>query len=403
MTDKTGELPLVIPISILEEYFQCSICLNNMTDTMTTVCGHRYCGKCIQEWVDRNHNCPCCNSSVNSIQLIKDHQFDSLIGEVEAEKTKAEANYFENLINSATKSSNDFSDRKFSPVEEVLKKHLRQSLTSHEKYFQSLRLEFTQRMQMLERDTERALQTLMFDGLSPTEVQLQTAEMESRLTSQKDALTDQLERCMDQVADAYDRYLTNHIPMLEILPVKVSVYVIDKNLHIPDVTIKASDDITHIQTVIEKTLNLRGDPLIRWGCEGRVYLVGPLSGDNSCDLQKVLADPDCIESFPDIHLLTWHCRPVLQYSMKPGSQIVVKGCFKCESDLPKICFVQKYKEQGPHPVDYFSCKNCGFNWICKSCVQICHQGHEVSAHVLNHKPTWACCYCPKKKKCQLLT
>lgn len=41
--------------------------------------------------------------------------------------------------------------------------------------------------------------------VSIVEVQLQTAEMESRLTSQKDALTDQLERCMDQVADAYDR------------------------------------------------------------------------------------------------------------------------------------------------------------------------------------------------------
>ncbi|XP_067667122.1 uncharacterized protein [Haliotis asinina] len=403
MTDKTGELPLVIPISILEEYFQCSICLNNMTDTMTTVCGHRYCGKCIQEWVDRNRNCPCCNSTVNSVQLIKDHQFDSLIGEVQSEKSKAEATYFDNLINSAANSASDFTDRKLSPIEEVLKKHLRQGLTAHEKYFQSLRLEFAQRMQTLERETERALQTLMLEGLSPTEVQLQTAEMESRLTSQKEALTDQLQLCIDRVADAYDRYLTDHIPTLTILPVKVSVYIVDKNLHIPDITIKAFDDITHVQTVIENTLKDRGDPLIRWGCEGGVYLVGPLSGDNRGDLQKVLDDPDCVESFPDIHLLTWHSRPVLQYNMKPGSEIVVKGCFKCESDLPKICFVQKYKEQGPHPVDYFSCKKCGFNWICRSCVQICHQGHDVSTHVLNHKPTWACCYCPKKKKCQLLS
>ena len=50
-----------------------------MKDTHMTKCGHRYCGKCIIEWVDRQHKCPCCNTGLDREQLFKDHQFDSLI------------------------------------------------------------------------------------------------------------------------------------------------------------------------------------------------------------------------------------------------------------------------------------------------------------------------------------
>lgn len=44
-----------------------------------TVCGHRYCEKCITEWVNRQHKCPCCNHPLTVDQLIKDHQFDSML------------------------------------------------------------------------------------------------------------------------------------------------------------------------------------------------------------------------------------------------------------------------------------------------------------------------------------
>lgn len=67
-------------VAVLEEYFQCSICLNTMQAAMMTSCGHRYCNKCIGEWVDRHHNCPCCNGALDRTRLVKDHQFDGLIG-----------------------------------------------------------------------------------------------------------------------------------------------------------------------------------------------------------------------------------------------------------------------------------------------------------------------------------
>ena len=45
---------------------------------------------------------------------------------------------------------------------------------------------------------------------------------------------------------------------------------------------------------------------------------------------------------------------------KPGSQIVVCGSLKLESDLPKKCFVEVFKKGEGQKVDYFSCQDCGF-------------------------------------------
>ena len=50
---------------------------------------------------------------------------------------------------------------------------------------------------------------------------------------------------------------------------------------------------------------------------------------------------------------------------KPGSQIVVYGSMKLQSDLPKKCFVEVFKKGEGQKVDYFSCQDCGFKckWV----------------------------------------
>jgi hypothetical protein len=39
--------------------------------------------------------------------------------------------------------------------------------------------------------------------------------------------------------------------------------------------------------------------------------------------------------------------------------------------------------------------------VCEACAKECHKGHTVVNYMPNHKPTWACCYCPKNRKCQI--
>ena len=69
-----------------------------------------------------------------------------------------------------------------------------------------------------------------------------------------------------------------------------------------------------------------------------------------------------------------------------------------------VCFSVEFVSGADMVVDYFRCETCNLNWVCRRCSERCHSGHEVVPYILAHKPTWACCYCAKKKKkthCQL--
>ncbi|XP_022910567.1 TNF receptor-associated factor 6 isoform X2 [Onthophagus taurus] len=55
-------------ISAPEARFECPICLNWLRDPVLTSCGHRFCRRCIQPWLEDNPTCP-----VDNMKLQKDH------------------------------------------------------------------------------------------------------------------------------------------------------------------------------------------------------------------------------------------------------------------------------------------------------------------------------------------
>ena len=42
----------------------CSICLENITDCITTSCNHKFCKTCIYNWYHINKSCPLCRSVI---------------------------------------------------------------------------------------------------------------------------------------------------------------------------------------------------------------------------------------------------------------------------------------------------------------------------------------------------
>ena len=87
-----------------------------------------------------------------------------------------------------------------------------------------------------------------------------------------------------------------------------------------------------------------------------------------------------------------------------------------ESDRPQECMTLKYDRDPAATFNYFSCKSCKLNCklsigclvmnrfnigICESCKEGCHKDHELLPHLLNHRPTWACCYCMKNNLCKI--
>ncbi|XP_021358562.1 E3 ubiquitin-protein ligase TRIM62-like [Mizuhopecten yessoensis] len=393
------DLPLLVSVNALSDYLYCSICMNVMKETVMTSCGHRYCSRCIKEWVDRNHKCPCCNKAVTMTEVFKDHQFDCLIDAINQEKTKSEAKYFESLINSAVSESHTTTT--LSPIETVLKDHLKESLASHERYFQKLRNELNDQERRLEVACENTITDLASHGLSQEELTQQTTDLQNRLSHQKEALQDEMESCTKLVAESYNRYLTSHLPKLDVIPVKVGITILDKNMKVSDVVFKPADRIgDKVKASVEATMAARSDPVGEWPEELHFVLFGPFVKCSHFEMQQmvreILHDG---KVYQDVKVLDRQSRPVLEHSMKPGSEIAIYGKIILESDMPKKCFQQVFEEGNPQSVDYFCCKQCAFQWICRSCMEVCHQGHETVPYIMNHQPAWACCYCPKKKTC----
>ncbi|XP_064607813.1 tripartite motif-containing protein 75-like isoform X2 [Liolophura sinensis] len=395
------DLPLLVPISAFSDYIQCSICMTLLNNTHTTPCGHRYCEKCIKEWVDRQHKCPCCNHPLQNNQLMKDHQFDGLIACVLQEQDKSETQYFESLISKATSTTANETFSLQTPVENVLKKHLLSSLAAHEKFCQELKKEFISRTQKLEEGMKRTISELAQHGLSEEELQSQTEDLLKTLKRQKDGLSKDLESCVQLVATAYDKHLSNHIPTVDILPVKVSVFLLEKDVRLDNIQLKPTDSLSDIQEIVELSLAERNDPIVSMGDDVQWLVFGPFAKGSNWEMQAVAQD--IIEhgntNHPGVCVIQDKTMISVQYCIKPNSDLVVWGNVKCKSDLPKLCFVKLFSPGEQKSVDYFSCKQCGFNWVCRSCMEICHQGHNVVPYIMNHQPTWACCYCPKKKTC----
>ena len=86
-----------------------------------------------------------------------------------------------------------------------------------------------------------------------------------------------------------------------------------------------------------------------------------------------------------------------------NTKVVLKGKILFKSDAPLECLTLKYKKDDPEETkyNYYSCKACNVNWICEWCKEGCHSGHEVLPHILDHRPTWACCFCVKKGHCKI--
>ncbi|BFY98512.1 hypothetical protein BsWGS_01552 [Bradybaena similaris] len=378
-----SETQLQIPYDPIESHLQCSICLAVIRGAVLTHCGHRYCVRCITEWVERNHRCPCCNSSLTTQQFYYDVQFDSLVEDILHERDKAEQAYFDKMFSGDTKDSE--ASTSLCPFEDILKKHMKSSLVSHKRYFDTLRS-----------DCERKI-NLLNEGINTlTDVQNVSGASVDIL---KETMRNNLEESVRLASAAFDRYLTENVPSIEILPVTVSVYLADKNIRLPDIVIKPSDSLAVLKPIIEDAMLARSDQIVSWTDEsGTQLLFGPLSKSGTYNVADVTSN---IHNMHDVHQLTWTTRPIFQHHMQPGSEIVLHRVFKSESDLPQRCFVNTFNETGSQPTDYFSCLKCDVKWICKSCIQCCHAGHNVAPFVLRHTPTWACCYCPKKKLCMI--
>jgi len=199
-----------------------------------------------------------------------------------------------------------------------------------------------------------------------------TAECEFKIGEVEEAF----QRSIALLIQSYDEFLEKSSPAPQFLPVSVDIFIEDKGVKMPQISIKPTDTNKEIRKLVEAKFIKLGDPIISWSKENIVCL----------DAGTIIPSDDV---------------PIVQYHPMPGSKLVIKGRIICKSSAPKQCFKATYVKDANMVMDYFCCKTCGFNWICKSCSESCHKGHQVVPYIQNHKPSWACCYCVKKGTCTL--
>ena len=84
---------------IVQKFAECMICCETYKDPQITKCGHSFCRVCIEECVNRNHQCPECRMNLTKGDIIKNYNFGALLDEIIKQRDKEKQKFFEDLVN----------------------------------------------------------------------------------------------------------------------------------------------------------------------------------------------------------------------------------------------------------------------------------------------------------------
>jgi hypothetical protein len=198
------------------------------------------------------------------------------------------------------------------------------------------------------------------------------------------------------------------MPKPKLLPIRVNLILPSKNgLKIENVHVKPYDNVNDLFKIVEDFQVARQDPVLTWTKENlKVQLTGPLfqeeqkQGEENHDIGELGEAKGSLSQ--NLIIFDW-TQPFSTFNTMAGSTITFLGedFVAFNSDKPLECMTLNYDKDPAATFNYFSCKTCNTNWVCESCRDGCHQGHQLLPHLMNHRPTWACCYCMKKDLCKI--
>jgi len=215
-----------------------------------------------------------------------------------------------------------------------------------------------------------------------------------------------LARSCKLLSDSYEEYMKKTGPSPFLLPVSVTIRLRGRP-QFWELKLNSTDRLGIVLDIVKKKFSDLGDEFDQWefndneddGNEGGDDM--KIDNDNKIQLGllRPLADRDP-EKPLDIITNMEQC--LTELNVRQGTQIHVLTNFRLKSEAPRPCFTYNYQKEKQEKCDYYRCKTCGFNWVCQACSIQCHKGHELTPFMMGHVPSYACCYCVKKKKCKIL-
>lgn len=296
-------------------------------------------------------------------------------------KEESSKKYFESIINAGSNAPSDEpqaakgvveerSNKGLSPIETLFHKHLKKSLVSYEDYYKELKAYHdSSRLRLQSEYTNKMV-------ANPAQKEVLAAECNAMM-----AEVDQgFQQASNLLLEGYESYLIQIAPSPDNLPVTISLVIASRGIRFNNVIFKANNTLGDIREELERRMKEKGDAITAWAPNCSLMLKRNTGGDDV--------------------ILKEENKPLSHWRFPPGAQVHVVGDIQLASDQPPECFTLTFtRSPPPTSCDYYTCKDCKFNWICKSCAATCHKGHATAVYILGHQSTWACCYCMYSRSC----
>eukprot|EP01129_Flabellula_baltica_P013766 TRINITY_DN6460_c0_g1_i1.p1 TRINITY_DN6460_c0_g1~~TRINITY_DN6460_c0_g1_i1.p1 ORF type:complete len:377 (-),score=62.83 TRINITY_DN6460_c0_g1_i1:9-1139(-) len=364
-----------IPVVRLLDEFTCPICFEFIKECRITPCGHNFCDYCIKECLNLKHVCPVCNADCVVDTLVHNRQFDSILEIVSKEKEKSSNQYFDTLINH----DNDSGGQKFTPVETLFQSYMKKSLGTFQEYYKELEEKNEQSKEEIRRYYDKKMEA--YKKKSGKSEGRTIDKIVKRCDKRLEECEEKFQLSTDLLLKSYEDYLKNITPAPQYLPVNVILSIPSKGKKFSNIRVNRADTVLTIRDIFISEME-RIDPIDELGDDCHIVLVNSFHNEIG---DEIMLDSEYI--------------PILQYNPINNCTIELRGTVICKSDTPKKCFKNEFKEGAL--MDYFACADCKLNWICLACSETCHVGHNLVPYIKDHTATWACCYCPKSRKCKL--
>ncbi|KAN0011688.1 hypothetical protein ACTFIU_007254 [Dictyostelium citrinum] len=414
--EEDNELDLSIPVKSLLEDITCPICLNFIEECSTLSCGHNFCHKCVSECINRNHKCPLCNKAALKENIYRNHQFEKIIKIIRIEKEKSKTIYYDNLIAGASngkitttttsntnKNNNDNNNNNdkllnvnednsnSSPVEQLFKKYLKSSLISFESHYQDLSKPYNENVKKINSQMQENIDRVSGNTSTASMSEILIDQIRKEYQIKQDKLKADFKISTNYLLSSLEDYLKKAAVPPSFINIYTSIIIPERDIIFDHCSFKPTSCLSDIRATLVEKLNSRGDKFqfVSFNDDSHFVALKPASMliDGSDSNEIKLID---------------ELKPLYFYQIPQGSKIQLRGGIQLKGDIPKECFKKLYVPNQNMTMDYYRCEDCKVNWICKNCSEFCHKGHKIVSYILNHKPTYACCYDEKYKCCKLI-
>lgn len=285
-----------------------------------------------------------------------------------------------------------------SPIEQAFHQHMKKSLLSYEEYHKSLRQKFERGLDSLKSEfSDKMVKAKEEHKGAAQAADTAISALKTQFDARRAAMEESFANTEKFVVEQYEEFLEKTVVSVQFLPVQVFLTVSKREgVKIPFV-VKPTDTPKDLKEAVRQHFEKLGDPIKEFGPKNYFVL------KRAYGKGKKGASPDAMdvdEPDDDVKIKN-EDSTILQYKPEPGSTLCLRGKLQMRSEEPKKCLKETYDPVHGPLIDYSQCKTCNLTWLCPTCVESCHAGHQIVSFLKQHKPAWACCYCHKSKKCKL--